>query len=363
LNNLTGRYWPCFAACFISLRKVIFVKTGFMKRKLFRFDENLSIPKYRQIINSIIRSIEEGSLIKGDKIPSINEICAEFNLSRDTVMVAFNELKAKGIILSQPGKGYYISSTEINQEERIFVVFDELNSFKEDLYNSFLKTLNSRAFVDIFFHHFNYRVFKDLILDSIGNYTSYVIMPATFDNTNHLINQLPKDKVYILDRLKEDLGDYPVIYQDFENDLYDSLNDGLELIRKYNKLVLVNPGGKEPLEREKGFTRFCETNKFQFEIVKNLQDRIIHENELYIVISDRDLVEMVKWAQHKQFELGKNFGILSLNDTILKEVVGGGITTISTDFKKMGDRLARMIFAREKLKVRNPASLIIRSSV
>ncbi|NQU85916.1 MAG: GntR family transcriptional regulator [Mariniphaga sp.] len=332
-------------------------------KRFFSLNQNSSIPKYRQLINSIINSIDSGILKKGDKIPSINQICAEFNLSRDTVMVAFNELKAKGIVLSQPGKGYYIASTDINQEEKIFVVFDELNSFKEDLYNSFLQNLNSKANVDIFFHHFNYQVFKNLLLESIGNYTSYVIMPATFDNTSHLVNQLPKDRIYILDRLKEDLLEYPVIYQDFENDLYDSLVDGLDLIKKYDKMILVNPGGKEPMERETGFERFCNENKFHNEIVKNLQSTIIEKNNLYIVISDRDLVGLVKSAQQKELKPGDNIGIISLNDTILKEVVLGGITTISTDFKKMGARLAEMILAKEKLQVRNPASLIVRSSV
>ena len=334
-----------------------------MNKKFISFDQHSSVPKYRQIINSILVAIDNGTLAKGDKIPSINQICAEFNLSRDTVMVAFNELKAKGIIISQPGKGYYIAKTDIEQQERIFVVFDELNSFKEDLYNSFLKSLNSRASVDIFFHHFNYKVFKDLILESVGNYTSYVIMPATFDNTSHLIEQLPQDKVYILDRKKEDLERYPVIYQDFENDLYDSLNDGIHMIRKYEKMVLVNPGGKEPAEREVGFKRFCTENNIQYEIIKNLQDVTIDANQAFIVISDRDLVELVKRAQGRGLELGINFGILSLNDTILKEVVGGGISTISTDFRKMGARLADMILDKEKLKIRNPASLIIRSSL
>lgn len=332
-------------------------------KKLFDFNQNSSIPKYRQLINSIIRSIDSEVLNKGDKVPSINQICTEFNLSRDTVMVAFNELKAKGILMSQPGKGYYIASTNIKQEEKIFVVFDELNSFKEDLYNSFLVSLESRASVDIFFHHFNYRVFKNLILESIGNYTSYVIMPATFDNTSHLVNKLPKDKVYILDRLKADLADYPVVYQDFENDLYNALNDGLDLIKKYRKLVLVNPGGKEPMEREKGFLRFCDENDFHPGIVKNLQDTLIERSTLYIVISDRDLVQLVKSAQAGNLVPGKNIGIISLNDTMLKEVVLGGITTISTDFKAMGARLAQMILSKEKIQVRNPASFIVRSSV
>ena len=66
--------------------------------KNIQIDDTLGIPKYRQIINSIYQGIINGNLKIGDKIPSLNQICKEFDLSRDTVMVAFNELKAKGII-------------------------------------------------------------------------------------------------------------------------------------------------------------------------------------------------------------------------------------------------------------------------
>ena len=159
-------------------------------------------------------------------------------------MLAFNELKAKGIIVSQPGKGYYISSTDVLQEERIFLLFDELNSFKEDLYNSFLKSLGKSAVVDIFFHHFNYNVFKNLIIESVGKYTSYVIMPATFGNTSYLVNKLPKDRVYILDRLKPELKEFPVVYQDFENDLYEALCEGVEKIKNYAKTGIGQSWGE-----------------------------------------------------------------------------------------------------------------------
>ena len=98
--------------------------------KYIQIDDSLGVPKYRQIINSVYAAISIGSLKLGDKIPSLNQICVEFQLSRDTVMVAFNELKSKGIINSIPGKGYYINSTEINLDQKIFVLFDELNAFK-----------------------------------------------------------------------------------------------------------------------------------------------------------------------------------------------------------------------------------------
>ena len=333
------------------------------RRRVISINAKSSVPKYRQIIDSVLNSIEKRHLKKGDKVPSINQICSEFNLSRDTVMFAFNELKAKGILKSQPGKGYYIASTEIKVEERIFVLFDEMNAFKEDLYNSLINSLKGKATVEVYFHHFNYKVFKNLITESIGNYTSYLIMPATFDNTGHLLSKLPQDRIYIIDRLKPELSKYPVVYQDFEQDFYDALVEGKEMIEKYRKLVFVNPGGKEPAERSEGFRRFCEENNFRYEIVKSLTAVKPSLWEAYFLISDRDLVEMVKTAKYCKFKLGKKFGIVSFNDTMLKEVVSGGITTISTDFTEMGKTLANMVMTRGKSQIRNKAQMIVRNSL
>ena len=334
-----------------------------MAKHIIQIDSKSSLPKYRQIINSVQQAIEKKAFKKGDKVPSINKICSDFGLSRDTVMLAFNELKSRGILLSQPGKGYYIVTTEIQPQENIFVLFDELNSFKEDLYNSLISNLKGKAIVDIYFHHFNFKVFKNLIAESLGNYTSYVIMPATFDNTSHLLSKFPKEKVFILDRLKPDLKLYPALYQDFENDFYDALVEGHELLKKYRKLVFVNPGGKEPLERVKGFERFCSANGFNFQVVKSLEGLRPELYEAYFIISDRDLVEMVKLAKEYNYKLGKKFGIVSFNDTTLKEVVAGGITTISTDFIEMGKILADMVLTKKIVQVRNPSRLIVRDSL
>jgi DNA-binding LacI/PurR family transcriptional regulator len=72
---------------------------------------------------------------------------------------------------------------------------------------------------------------------------------------------------------------------------------------------------------------------------------------------------MVKIARNYQLKLGKKFGIVSFNDTMLKEVVAGGITTISTDFAEMGKTLADMVLNKKSIQVRNPAKLIIRNSL
>jgi DNA-binding LacI/PurR family transcriptional regulator len=178
-----------------------------------------------------------------------------------------------------------------------------------------------------------------------------------------LLSKLPKEKVFILDRFKPDLKMYPVLYQDFERDLCDALNQGIELLRKYRKLIFVNPGGKEPAERAKGFERFCTENGFNFQVIKSIEGIRPELYEAYFVTSDRDLVEMVKMAKYNNYKLGKKFGLVSFNDTMLKEVVAGGITTISTDFVEMGKTLADMVLNKKSGQFRNPSKLIVRNSL
>ncbi len=278
-------------------------------------------------------------------------------------MMAFKELKAQGILTSQPGKGYYVASTEIRRKENVFVLFDEFNAFKEDLYNSLIQSLKGKANVEIYFHYFNFKIFRNLILDSIGKYTSYIIMPANFENTGHLIAKLPKEKVFILDRFKPDLKSYPLVYQNFEEDVYDALNDGKILLSKYRTLVFVNPDGIEPRERVLGFERFCHENQINHRVVKNLDELKPELYEAYFLISDRDLVKLVKLAKRCDLKLGKKFGIVSFNDTMLKEVVAGGITTISTDFVEMGKMLGQLVLTHKTGHYRNPSRLIVRKSL
>jgi DNA-binding transcriptional regulator YhcF (GntR family) len=61
--------------------------------KIIDIQNNQGIPKYKQIIASIEKTIEKGHLIKDEKLPSINNVCLEFSLSRDTVIQAYEELK------------------------------------------------------------------------------------------------------------------------------------------------------------------------------------------------------------------------------------------------------------------------------
>ncbi|GAA4885430.1 GntR family transcriptional regulator [Flaviramulus aquimarinus] len=330
---------------------------------MIKIKKKIGVPKYKQIINSIEELIISGVLKKGDQIPSINKIKNDHKLSRDTVLMAFNELKNRGIIQSVVGKGYYISSENVNVTQKIFLLFDELNSFKEDLYNSFLESMGSNIQVDIYFHHFNKNIFSKLINDNLGVYNYYVIMPANLSNTNEDIQKLPNGKVYILDQIHEDLSHYPAVYQNFEKALYNNLNKALDLIEEYKKLVLIFPEDKQPQGILKGFTLFCKEHKFPFEVINSFQNKNLEKGELYIIPDDKILLRVIKKMKQDKLTLSKDIGVISYNDTLLKEIVEGGITTISTDFKSMGKRLAEMILNKDTLQIENPNDLIVRNSL
>lgn len=331
--------------------------------KIITIDTTSGIPKYKQIVLSIEIAIAENRLKKNDKLPSVNKISLEFSLSRDTVLLAYDELKKRGIIYAILGKGYYVKSVEFSFEQRIFLLFDELNSFKEDIYNSFLETMNNSAQVDIFFHHFNIDMFRKLINEANGNYSKYIIMPTNLIGAPALIKTLPNQDVYILDQTNSDLKDYPSVHQNFVKDIYEAILKGKYLIDKYQKLILLFPGFREPVGMKIGFEKFCADFDIKNEVINGFEDREIQKGAVYIIPNDRDLVRVIEKAKLQHLKLGTDFGIISYNETPLKKVVENGITTISTDFIEMGKILAQMILSGKKEQIENKSELIIRKSL
>jgi DNA-binding transcriptional regulator YhcF (GntR family) len=331
--------------------------------KIISIQTNLGIPKYKQIIQSIEKAIEEEKLTKGDRLPSVNKVCLAFSLSRDTVLLGYDDLKKRGIIYAIPGKGYYVKSVEITIKQKIFLLFDELNIFKEDIYNSFLKNIGKNVQVDIFFHHFNVPVFKKLIDDSNGNYTKYIIMPTNLIDVAAIIKTLPVNDVIILDQTNDDLKSFPAIYQNHKKDIFEGLSKGKSRLSKYSKLILIFPGFREPLGMKTGFEDFCSEFTFDYEIINEFTDNQITIGSVYIIPNDRDLVRVIEKARQQNLKLGTDFGIISYNETPLKKVVSNGITTISTDFTTMGKLLAQMVLTGKKEQIENKNALIIRNSL
>jgi len=326
-------------------------------------DETSREPKYKQLIKSIEKAILNGDYKRGDVLPSINSLKSRFHISRDTVLLAYGNLKLRGIIYAVAGKGYYIKTENVSTVERVFLLFDEFNSFKEDLYNSFLKNLDHGVEVDIYFHHFNSALFSKLILDNIGVYNSYIIMPANVKDVHLVLENLPKESVYILDQTQKELSRYPSVAQDFKEDVIFGLTASYQDLKKYTKIVFVYVKEKQPKEMLKGFKKFCKTHRFEYEIISSVIGKEIRKGDAYLIPDDNSLIRLIKSIRDSKLVLAKDIGIISYNDTLLKEIVEGGITTISTDFNKMGENLAKMVMEKERKKIHNPCLFIKRNSL
>jgi len=310
-----------------------------------------------------IDGIHNGNLKKGDWIPSINEFREKYNLSRDTVFSGLSELKSKGIIDSNPGVGYFITSTNTEFKHKIFLLFNEINIFKEDLYNSFMEAIGDTASVDLYFHNYNRQVFETLINEANYKYTTYILMPGKFEGLEPLLNTI-SGKVYLLDHFHPELiGKFSSVAQNFEKNTYEALVSGCERLKKYNHIYMVQKEEKEPAERYDGLCTFCSEYGFAHDYIDTTKGRTIQEGEVYVVVNDRDLLYLLKQAEKQAYSPGKEFGIISYNDTLLKEILAGGITTLSTDFNQMGKTMATLINQKKIQTIENPWKLTLRKSL
>lgn len=339
-------------------------------------DNDSRIPKYKQVVDSIIEEISKGSLEMGQKIPSINELSEKSYLSRDTVEKAYNILKERKIIVAVKGKGYYISKTTTVSKIKILFMLNKLSSYKMRIYNAFISSMGVNAHVDLKVYHCDDYVFLNILEEHQEAYDYYVIMPH-FKNeelkhigfTNEVlqaIEKIPKDKLVILDYLIPEIkGNFAAVYQNFKNDIYEVLNEAIDKLAGYNKLILAYPSRSiypYPNEILQGFKKFTIEHNFNFEIIDEIYDDMeLQPMDAYIIIEDADLVSLVKQMRDKKFHLGEDIGIISYNDTPLKDLLG--ITVITTDFDVMGETAAYMISKNKKEKVKNVFKFLNRNSI
>ena len=337
-------------------------------------DDKSQKPKYIQVVDSIVDEVSCGKLKLGDKLPSINEMSEASYLSRDTVEKAYKNLKKRKIITSVKGKGYYISANELISKINIFFLINKLSSYKMKIYNSFVNYLGEHAHVSLYIYHCDESLFTNLINQHLGGFDYYVIMSHfKTDKLDHtsltkgalsVIDKIPNDKLIVLDNKIKDVESYAEIYQDFENDIYDALKKGIDKILKFNKIILVFPENSfhpYPKRILHGFKKFCVEYTLDFEVLVDVsEDMNINSNDIYIVIEENDLVNLIKLARDNKLTLGKDIGIISYNDTPLKELLG--ITVISTDFIEMGNTAAKLILDKKQDKIKNPFHFIDRKS-
>ena len=64
---------------------------------------------FLQIADNLSRQILDGTLKPGDRVPSVRDLAAEFEVNRNTVMRTYSNLEEAGIFDNRRGIGFFIS--------------------------------------------------------------------------------------------------------------------------------------------------------------------------------------------------------------------------------------------------------------
>lgn len=89
-------------------------------------DPESVIPLYRQLKDILKEEIESGVWKPGDRIPSENELRQQYNVSRNTVIKALEELVQEGLLRREQGRGTFVSAPKISHSLTGFYSFSNV---------------------------------------------------------------------------------------------------------------------------------------------------------------------------------------------------------------------------------------------
>ena len=323
-----------------------------------QIDNNSPKTKVLQLVEQFRNAILTQELIKGERLPSVNELMKTCSLSRDTVVKVYNELKAQSLIIASPQKGYFVAENN----KRLLLVLDTFKAYKEELYASIIKHLPEDYEVELVFHHYNVEVLESVLNQGLPRCSACAVMSFDHPNVPILLSKVPKERLLIVDwniRMKE----AAFIGQNFDQSLYDNLSSILGRIKKYKKLVYLFPKFTyHPQSSVAHFERFCQENGFDSEVKTDL-DIIPQKGEMYLIVSDRTMALLLNGIQDQQLSIGEDVGMLSYNETPLKKYVRNGISVISTDFNEMGKQIANWTQHNRYINSTVPTEVILRESL
>ncbi len=76
---------------------------------MYQIDVMSRVPVYEQIVEQTEKFILTGILKPGDKLPSVRNMSIELSVNPNTIQKSMAELDRRGLILSVPGKGCFVS--------------------------------------------------------------------------------------------------------------------------------------------------------------------------------------------------------------------------------------------------------------
>lgn len=321
-------------------------------------------PLYKQITIPVERSVRDGSLPAGTQLPSMNELAAELDISKETVKKAYGFLVERGIIIPKQGKGFYVADLSSRSHMQVLVIFDRFSVYKQEMFNAFSDALGPAAEITIVNHNQSVDLLGYYLDTYLDSFDWYVVAPhfpldaLTQERMRAQIKRIPARKLILIDHLPEGLnGPFGAVYQDFASDIYGGLSQGLGDGGNFEQLrVITLPTSLYGARIRRGIEYFARDKHVAVEFLTGSPEEILTGDTFLLLNSQLDagLVDLARKINEKGMDIGKDVRIISYNEYGMNELVLGGLTTVSTDFPEMGRLAARMILARRLTKLHCP---------
>lgn len=339
----------------------------------FVVNSSASLPVYKQIVSQIEGKVISGAYPPGYLLPSMNELSSELDVSKETIKKAYAVLRDKGVVEPRQGKGFYVKGQNGDRNMKILLLFDKLSSYKQVIFQSFMDRIGEDAEVTIRIHNQNLDVFEFFINEDVDRFDYYAVAPHfPMDSVSQkrmlkLLKRFPNRKLILLDRMVESLhGNFGAVYQDFTKDIAIALSEGLDKLKEFSRLnVLTMPNSLYSPYIKKAVETFCSENNLPVSFHSGVDKSIIRSNEVYLLLNsqhDSGLLSLSRAAQELGFVIGKDISVISYNDAPINEIILNGLTSVSTDFRQMGEIAAEMIMTRNLSKVKCDFRLIRRGT-
>ncbi len=220
------------------------------RRERIVINKYSNIPLYFQLKNLIIEKIENGEYAPDSKIPSEQELCEIYNISRPTVRQAVTELANNGYLYKEKGKGTFVSKPKTSIDIKVYTGFtdsildNELTHERELVLSDIISVNNYKRLAEVFKLGYN----QIIDFAQISFITSHNNEVLSFNTSYIPLSLFPniiedvKNRKPSYDILR---GKYPllptntkstleVIYSDQKDSQFLMVQSGLPLIRIEN---------------------------------------------------------------------------------------------------------------------------------
>ena len=319
--------------------------------------------KFKKIFNDLRNSIIDGNFKVGDKLPTGDELCAQYSVSRITVVRAMNDLELMGFVKKTPGKGTYVLDRTRSSKSPVFHLLSSGLSdlFYRQMIISFTKKLRASSALGAVMavgYELDYlKEALDYVLRSGTN--GLVVMhsgsPDSLDEFSRIVERVKDVPVLIAQRKLEGFKGTQVIVDEIKGG-YLAAKHLISI--GYDKLVYMGLDTHffSGSQRFQGFLQACDENE-----VPERNRIIFDKSDLYSISDIKCELEalsgpfgVVVPSESQAFlayELLVNLGLRIPEDAALVAIYGSNhstsaavpFTTVDWPGEKMGTTLAEKL--------------------